>query len=186
MVLQHFIISMHSVDWLNTNELHTKPDCPLQTLGESLDANGNFVGKPIHQTVEEYADHLDVWLDDFVNAWEKMSQNGNSGLVDGPTNILTSRCCIHSSVKYIWDKAVEMKRRPGEPNKVDDALQCQALCKERESEGCKWFNYVTDGNHCRLLTEKPSGSNQHHDNKNLGGPPSCPVGEDSCQAYGSI
>ena len=46
-------------------------------------------GMKLHQTVELYARNQNRWLVDFVNAWEKMSQNGNSGLIQGPKNFWT-------------------------------------------------------------------------------------------------
>ena len=42
-------------------------------------------GEPLYQIVEDFADHQDNWIRDFLVAFDKMSKNGNSDLVDGPT-----------------------------------------------------------------------------------------------------
>ena len=44
----------------------------------------NLCGK---KTVEAYADHQKMWMEDFVKVWDKMSRNGyNVGeLIQGPT-----------------------------------------------------------------------------------------------------
>ena len=141
-------------------------------MGEEL--NGS--GKPIHETVQEYADNLDIWLEDFVNVWEKMSQNGNSDLVDGPKNIMTSRCCIHSSVKYTGGTILETRTRP-------NGVVCQNRC--RFIKGCNWFVYETETKECQLFDAKP-GKVSYDGNNWLAGPPNCSQDEKSCNAYKTI
>ena len=146
-------------------------------MGEELNSSGNPTGKPIHETVQEYADNLDIWLEDFVNVWEKMSQNGNSDLVDGPKDIMTSRCCIHSSVKYS-SGGTEL-----ESQSAENTLACQERCQLAEE--CNWFVYNTISMDCQLFVEKP-GTVEYDGNNWLAGPPSCPENENSCNAYSTI
>jgi len=49
-------------------------------------------GEPLHQIVEDYADHQDTWIQDFITAFDKMSKNGNTDLVDGPTSWFKAPC----------------------------------------------------------------------------------------------
>ena len=49
-------------------------------------------GEPLHQIVEDYADHQDTWIQDFITAFDKMSRNGNTNLVDGPTSWFKAPC----------------------------------------------------------------------------------------------
>ena len=145
-------------------------------MGEDLDQKGDFTGKPMHETVEEYASNLDTWINDFVNVYEKMGQKGNSDLVEGPKDILTSRCCIHSSVKYNSGDYLETME-------VDNALACQSKCKDKQE--CNWFVYDTVTNNCKLVAAKPVNV-EYNGNNWLGGPPSCPQDENSCNAYKTI
>ena len=43
-------------------------------------------GQPMWKTVEAYADNQEMWMEDFVKVWDKMSRNGyNVGeLIQGP------------------------------------------------------------------------------------------------------
>ena len=43
-------------------------------------------GKPMHEAVKLYAEDGDLWIKDFVLAFDKMQQNGNTDLVLGPNN----------------------------------------------------------------------------------------------------
>ena len=66
--------------WYTENHGIAKPGthgCPLQ---DHPDENG----EPIHKAVELYANDGDVWIKDFVLAYDKMQQNGNWGLELGP------------------------------------------------------------------------------------------------------
>ena len=49
-------------------------------------------GEPLHQIVEDYADHQDTWIQDFITAFDMMSRNGNTDLVDGPTSWFRAPC----------------------------------------------------------------------------------------------
>ena len=163
--------------WYYAGEIPGPANCPLQTdVRERINNNGKRVGRYTYKTVEEYARNLDIWLKDFVDVWEKMSQNRNTGLVDGPKDIFTSRCCIHSSVKYDGgDKLNEFK--------ADSALDCQSQCND--TNGCNWFVYATHTKNCQLLEGKPEKF-AYHANVHLGGPPSCPADENACNAYSSF
>lgn len=162
--------------WYKAGELPGPAGCPLQTMGEDLDENGEPSGKPIHETVQEYADNLDIWLEDFVNVWEKMSQNGNSNLIDGPKDIMTSGCCIHSSVKYSGGKTLKAF-------KADNTIACQEECKQKQK--CNWFVFNSRWTWCTLYDAKPETA-KYASNNWLGGPPTCPENENSCNAYKSI
>ena len=163
--------------WYYAGEIPGPADCPMQTdVLEDIDESGKRVGKYIFETVEEYAQDLDTWLTDFVNVWAKMSQNGNADLIDGPKDILTSRCCIHSSVKY--NNGVKLSEF-----KAESALDCQSQCKD--TSGCNWFVYASHTKNCQLLEGKPDDF-QYHANVHLGGPPSCPADENACTAYNSV
>ena len=54
-------------------------DCPKQMYAPE--------GEPLHLVVEEYADYQDLWIDDFVDAFEQMVLNGvpEDDLRAGPT-----------------------------------------------------------------------------------------------------
>ena len=54
-------------------------DCPKQKYAPE--------GEPLHLVVEEYADYQDLWVDDFVTAFEQMVVNGvpEDDLNAGPT-----------------------------------------------------------------------------------------------------
>ena len=145
-------------------------------MGEELNSNGDPTGKPISETVHEYADNLDIWLEDFVNVWEKMSQNGNYDLVEGPKDIMTSRCCIHSSVKYSGGTVLESQP-------MENTLACQERC--RQVNECNWFLFNTESMDCQLFGTKPETVG-YDGNHWLGGPPSCPEDENSCNAYSTI
>ena len=62
--------------WYFAERAPEPPMCPKQTMKEGLNSEGKPEGKAIWETVEEYADDIDVWLKDFVSTWKKMSQNG--------------------------------------------------------------------------------------------------------------
>lgn len=49
-------------------------------------------GEPLHQIVEDFADHQDTWIQDFITAFDMMSRNGNTDLVDGPTSWFRAPC----------------------------------------------------------------------------------------------
>ena len=55
-------------------------NCPKQDMDDGH-------GQKMWETVEMYADNQELWIKDFVKAWDKMSQNGYSKqkLVQGPT-----------------------------------------------------------------------------------------------------
>ena len=163
--------------WYFTSEIPGPANCEKQDdVKEKINAKGKRSGKPTYKTVEEYATNLDTWLHDFVNVWAKMSQNGNSDLIDGPKDIFTSRCCIHSSVKY--NNGITLNNF-----KASNALDCQAQCKD--TNGCNWFVYATHTKNCRLLDGKPEEV-QYHANIHLGGPPFCPSDENACNAYSTF
>ena len=56
-------------------------------------------GEPLYQIVEDYADHQDIWFRDFLTAFDKMSRNGNTGLVAGPTSWFKAPCTLQ---KKYW------------------------------------------------------------------------------------
>ena len=45
-------------------------------------------GEPLYAIVDDYADHLQKWMDDFFPVLEKMSSNGYDDLTFNPFNIL--------------------------------------------------------------------------------------------------
>merc|ERR1712061_49668 len=61
-------------------------------------------GEPLYQIVEDFADHQDNWIRDFLVAFDKMSKNGNSDLVDGPTKWFGTTCkpVGKNEKKAIW------------------------------------------------------------------------------------
>ena len=136
------------------------------------------LGQEMWKTVEMYAENNDLWLADFVAVWARMSQNGNQNLIDGPKNVLMSRCCIHSSVSYMKGSSIT-------DFTAENALDCQAQC--RSTSGCQWFAYTVDGRTCSLKSSRPDPSQlDYSENDNLGGPPSCPADENECEAYKSL
>ena len=61
-------------------------------------------GEPLYQIVEDFADHQDNWIRDFLVAFDKMSKNGNTDLVDGPTKWFGTTCkpVGKNEKKAIW------------------------------------------------------------------------------------
>ena len=49
-------------------------------------------GEPLYKIVEDFADHQDNWIRDFMVAFDKMSQNGNTDLMNGPTSWFGATC----------------------------------------------------------------------------------------------
>lgn len=164
--------------WYYADRAPEPPMCPKQTMKEGLDSKGEPAGKEIWQTVEEYADDIHVWLKDFVSTWKKMSQNGNQNLIEGPKNLFTSRCCLHSEIKYEASGSKILKSM-----KKDNTLACQKAC--RFQSGCRWFTYNTVTNACKLMNGKPKKVKAAANNW-LAGPPRCPKVMNECNAYNSI
>ena len=48
-------------------------------------------GKPIHEAVTLYANNATIWIKDFVNAFDKMQQNGYDNLMVGPNDFWRHR-----------------------------------------------------------------------------------------------
>merc|ERR1711892_1399103 len=65
----------HNPDWHDAGPV----DCPKQMYAPE--------GEPLHLVVEEYADYQNLWIDDFVPAFEQMVVNGipEEDLQTGPT-----------------------------------------------------------------------------------------------------
>ena len=59
------------------NKLFVKPNCPKQDSDDGT-------GQELWKTVEEYADDQELWINDFVSAFEKMQANGYKSLQQGP------------------------------------------------------------------------------------------------------
>merc|ERR1712165_329882 len=49
-------------------------------------------GEPLYQIVEDFADHQDNWIRDFMVAFDKMSKNGNTDLINGPSSWFGASC----------------------------------------------------------------------------------------------
>ena len=49
-------------------------------------------GEALHKIVDEFADNQDIWIADYLIAFDKMSKNGNEGLTDGPTSWFGAKC----------------------------------------------------------------------------------------------
>jgi len=49
-------------------------------------------GEPLYKIVEDFADHQDNWIRDFLIAFDKMSQNGNTNLMTGPKSWFGTTC----------------------------------------------------------------------------------------------
>ena len=107
-------------------------------------------GKPIYKAVELYAEKPEKWMKDFVNAFDKMQQNGyNKNELKGSVNNLwTHRCCIQTGINLMGgDKAEFYKQKffdavEGTGNvEAKSALACQSFC-QNEPE-CGSFMYRT-------------------------------------------
>ena len=59
------------------NTLIVKPNCPKQDSDDGT-------GQELWKTVEEYADDQELWINDFILAFEKMQANGYKSLNQGP------------------------------------------------------------------------------------------------------
>ena len=58
------------------------PDCPMQDADDGT-------GQEMWETVEEYADSNEVWIAEFVTAFDKLQNNGYDGLDQGPYGFWT-------------------------------------------------------------------------------------------------
>ena len=61
------------------------------TCGKQNEFKDEF-GEPISGAVELYAENGTRWMNDFVDAYTKMYQNGWPNLVNGPNNFWTHKC----------------------------------------------------------------------------------------------
>ena len=61
-------------------------------------------GEALHEIVEDFADHQDNWIRDFMRAFDKMSKNGNTNLQDGPTSWFGATCKTEKvgKKKNVW------------------------------------------------------------------------------------
>ena len=140
-------------------------DCPKQKMKDEH-------GQQMFETVEMYAESNEKWVEDFAKAWDKMSQNKNSGLVSGPSNFWSHRCCIEKGLVYGGENLKAMKN-------VGSVLDCQKARKD--FNGCKWFTYNDSNKMCFLKSTKING--QVSNTKNYGGPPACPQSANECNIY---
>ena len=59
------------------NKLLIVPDCPKQDLDDGT-------GKELWKSVEDFADDQELWIEEFVEVFEKMQCNGYESLEQGP------------------------------------------------------------------------------------------------------
>ena len=59
------------------NKLLIVPDCPKQDLDDGS-------GKELWKSVEDFADDQELWIEEFVEVFEKMQCNGYESLEQGP------------------------------------------------------------------------------------------------------
>ena len=107
-------------------------------------------GKPIYKAVELYAEKPEKWMKDFVNAFDKMQQNGynENELKGSDNNLWTHRCCIQTGINLMGgDKAQFYKNKyydaVEESGHVEakSALACQNFCQSEPE--CGSFVYRT-------------------------------------------
>ena len=151
--------------YIKDGEFKGPTDCPKQKMKDEH-------GQQMYKTVEMYAESNELWVEDFAKAWDKMSQNKNSGLVAGPSNFWSHRCCIEKGLVYGGEELKAMKN-------VGSVLDCQKACKD--FNGCKWFTYNDSNRNCSLKKTKTNG--QISSTKNYGGPPKCDQSENECNIY---
>jgi len=80
--------------WSTINHIKAAPNCPKNNIQNPPGST------PMHQILEDYADHQENWIRDFVPAFEKMLANGymSTELHDGPDQWTNVRC----SSKGAW------------------------------------------------------------------------------------
>lgn len=71
-------------DQLETKHRSKVVDCGLNEYAPE--------GEALHKIVDEFADHQDKWIADFLAAFDKMSKNGNADLSDGPQKWFGAKC----------------------------------------------------------------------------------------------
>ena len=152
--------------YIQDGEFLEPSDCPKQKMKDEH-------GMEMYKTVEMYAESNELWVEDFGKAWVKMSKNKNSGLVSGPTNFWSHRCCIEKGIVYSGEDLEVLQN-------IETVLACQEACKSLD--GCKWFAYNDTNKNCRLKSDKAIGETSS--TKNYGGPPTCPPSENDCNIYG--
>ena len=75
-------------------------DCPLNKYAPE--------GEALSDIVEDFADSQEHWIRDFLTAFDKMSRNGNTGLVPGPTSWFGAQCVetqvkANGSKRKVWN-----------------------------------------------------------------------------------
>ena len=68
----------------NTHTKSTIADCGLNRYAPE--------GEALSDIVEDFAESQANWIRDFLPAFDKMSRNGNSGLIQGPTSWFEAVC----------------------------------------------------------------------------------------------
>ena len=119
-------------------------------------------GVPIYKAVELYAKKANakLWMKDFVNAFDKMQQNGydKNDLTVSKSNPWSHRCCIQTGINIngVGFKSLDEKRYNATGGNGDEEakspLACQKYCQSQPE--CGSFLYRTqNGNEkaaCKL------------------------------------
>ena len=72
-------------------------DCPLNNYAPE--------GETLSSIVEDFADHQDTWIKEYLTAFDKMSRNGNENLVPGPEQWFDASCSFARVRGYgkVWN-----------------------------------------------------------------------------------